>query len=111
MSYKPVYGVELHNYTSSHTCSEWWSPLLYPQGCELRKTVQSLCWYTSEKIVIEHQNLQIGVDREVTGEEGGEAVTRHYPAGEERRRFHIIIEGLNFTNYMLQTLVQPSFNC
>lgn len=74
-------------YTSSHTCSEQWSPLVYPQICELRKTVQSLCWYTGEKIVIEHQNLQIRVDREVTRGEGGEAVTRHYPAGEERRHF------------------------
>ena len=59
-----------------------WSPLLYmySQVGEPRKAVQSLCWEPGEKVVIEDQNLQLGVDGEVTREEGGEAVTCHYPA-------------------------------
>ena len=47
---------------SSYTCSEVESTVIYPQVGEQRKAVQSLCWYPGEKVIIEHQNLQLGVD-------------------------------------------------
>ena len=46
---------------SSYTCSEVESIAIYPQVGEPRKAVQSLCWDPGEKVVIEHQNLQLGV--------------------------------------------------
>ena len=46
---------------SSYTCSEVESIAIYPQVGEPRKAVQSLCWDPGEKVVIEHQNLQLRV--------------------------------------------------